>query len=57
VTEGTNTIVGGDPDRILKEARRVLSGEGKDGRVPRLWDGRAAARIVDVLERDLGGGA
>jgi UDP-N-acetylglucosamine 2-epimerase (non-hydrolysing) len=57
VSEGTNTIVGGDPETILREARRVLDGQGKVGRIPRLWDGQAAARIVDVLERDLGSAA
>ena len=55
VSEGTNTIVGADPDRILTEARKVLDGEMKSGRVPKYWDGRAAVRIADILERDLGG--
>jgi UDP-N-acetylglucosamine 2-epimerase (non-hydrolysing) len=49
VDEGTNTLVGSDPSRILDEARRVLAGGGKRGRVPELWDGAAAQRIVAVL--------
>jgi len=49
VTEGTNTIVGRDPQRLLAEARRILGGESKAGRRPELWDGRAAERIVHVL--------
>lgn len=53
VTEGTNTIVGADPETIVSEARKAIAGEGKAGRVPRFWDGRSAGRIVDVLERDL----
>ncbi len=53
VSEGTNTIVGADPDPIIGEARTAISGGGKAGRIPRFWDGRSAARIVDVLERDL----
>jgi UDP-N-acetylglucosamine 2-epimerase (non-hydrolysing) len=55
VSEGTNTIVGVDPEAILAEARRVLAGKGKPGCIPKFWDGRAAERIVDVLEKDLGG--
>jgi UDP-N-acetylglucosamine 2-epimerase (non-hydrolysing) len=55
VSEGTNTIVGVDPETILAEARRVLDGKGKSGCIPKFWDGRAAERIVDVLEKDLGG--
>jgi UDP-N-acetylglucosamine 2-epimerase (non-hydrolysing) len=55
VSEGTNTIVGVDPETILAEARRILDGKGKSGCIPKFWDGRAAERIVDVLEKDLGG--
>ncbi len=54
VTEGTNTIVGGDAETIILETRKVLDGNGKAGRRPHFWDGAAADRIVDVLERDLG---
>jgi UDP-N-acetylglucosamine 2-epimerase (non-hydrolysing) len=49
VTEGTNTLVGNDPARILTAARDILSGKGKQGRTPALWDGKAAERIVRVL--------
>ncbi len=49
VTEGTNTVVGSDPQRIVAEAFAILDGQGKAGRVPELWDGRAAERIVQVL--------
>lgn len=53
VEEGSNVLVGTDPDRIVAEARRVLRGEGKRGRRPALWDGRAAERIVEILAREL----
>ena len=53
VDEGTNVLAGTDPARIVAEARKVLRGEGKLGRKPHLWDGRAAERIVAVLARDL----
>lgn len=53
VEEGSNVLVGTDPDRIVDEARRVLRGEGKQGRRPELWDGRAAERIVEILVKDL----
>ncbi len=51
VTEGTNTMVGADHHRIVAEARKAIRGEGKRGRVPKYWDGRAAERIVEVLRR------
>jgi len=50
VTQGTNTIVGCDPQRIVTEALVILDGKGKTGQVLELWDGRAASRIVDILE-------
>jgi UDP-N-acetylglucosamine 2-epimerase (non-hydrolysing) len=49
VAEGTNTVVGVDPARIVKEAGEILAGRGKQGRRPEFWDGRAAARILAVL--------
>jgi UDP-N-acetylglucosamine 2-epimerase (non-hydrolysing) len=54
VDEGTNRVVGSHPDAVRRAVRRILDGDAKVGRVPDLWDGRAAVRIADVLERDLG---
>jgi len=53
VLEGTNVVVGLDPERILAESRRILAGEGKAGRIPELWDGHAAERIAEILDRSL----
>jgi UDP-N-acetylglucosamine 2-epimerase (non-hydrolysing) len=49
VTQGTNTVVGTDVDRILACYRDIESTGGKVGRMPELWDGKAAPRIVQVL--------
>jgi UDP-N-acetylglucosamine 2-epimerase (non-hydrolysing) len=54
VEEGTNEVVGTDPDRIRQAADRILDGQGKKGRVPELWDGRASERIADLFARYLG---
>jgi UDP-N-acetylglucosamine 2-epimerase (non-hydrolysing) len=51
VTEGTNRIVGNDPEVIRREALLALEGKAAPARVPELWDGRAAGRIVDAIER------
>jgi UDP-N-acetylglucosamine 2-epimerase (non-hydrolysing) len=48
VTEGTNTVVGRNPSRIVTEAQRILR-NGVERRRPALWDGAAAQRIADVL--------
>jgi UDP-N-acetylglucosamine 2-epimerase (non-hydrolysing) len=48
VHEGTNQVVGTDPDRIVAVAEEVLAHEVPRRR-PALWDGRAGERIADVL--------
>lgn len=47
--EGTNRIIGNKPACIPLEVGRILSGDIPSGRIPELWDGRAAERIVDIL--------
>jgi UDP-N-acetylglucosamine 2-epimerase (non-hydrolysing) len=49
VDEGTNTIVGRDAALTLRLVDEILAGGGKRGRVPELWDGRAAERIAAHL--------
>jgi len=48
VTEGTNQVVGRSPERVLAATRDVLA-NGWPKRCPALWDGKAGARIADVL--------
>jgi UDP-N-acetylglucosamine 2-epimerase (non-hydrolysing) len=54
VSEGTNTIVGTDPSEIEKAIEKLRAFPVTKQRQPALWDGNAAARIVDILEKDLG---
>jgi UDP-N-acetylglucosamine 2-epimerase (non-hydrolysing) len=48
---GTNRVVGTDPERIVAEAEAALSKDrqSEPPRVPPLWDGRAAGRVLDAL--------
>jgi UDP-N-acetylglucosamine 2-epimerase (non-hydrolysing) len=46
---GTNTLAGTEPDRIVGTALDALAGHRKEHRIPPLWDGNAAERIVEVL--------
>jgi UDP-N-acetylglucosamine 2-epimerase (non-hydrolysing) len=50
VTEGTNLLVGRDPARIWPEVQKILLGRSKAGRIPALWDGEAAGRVVAAVE-------
>ena len=47
---GTNELVGTDPENIAPAMERLLGGKWKKGGIPEKWDGKAAERIVAVLE-------
>jgi UDP-N-acetylglucosamine 2-epimerase (non-hydrolysing) len=51
ISHGTNRLIGTDPDNIEREVRSTLANPTAERRVPPLWDGHAADRIADVLER------
>ena len=51
ITEGTNTLIGTDPDAITEAAAGILDeGYKLSGRLPELWDGHASERIADIIE-------
>lgn len=53
VEQGTNRLVGTEPEAVLDALDQVLSNGPPPGNVPEFWDGHAAERIVSVLERKL----
>lgn len=48
ITEGTNILVGTNPNNIYKNFNKVLRSK-KAGKRPRFWDGHAAERIVKTI--------
>ena len=50
VTIGTNELIGTNPKNIGPSLQRLFGGNWKKGNIPPLWDGKSAARIVDVLK-------
>ncbi len=56
VDVGTNYLVGTDPAAVRDAAKAIMSGRGKKGSVPPLWDGHAADRIAEILLERLGSG-
>ncbi len=54
VTEGTNRLVGIDPERVIEAGLAALADGGGPGMIPELWDGKAGERIAAVLDRTAG---
>jgi UDP-N-acetylglucosamine 2-epimerase (non-hydrolysing) len=54
IEQGTNTLLGLAPDRIREIPRLLDAARGRPARIPPRWDGRAAERIVDVLDETVG---
>jgi len=53
IDQGTNKLVGANPSQILPKIWETLDDPPRHGRVPDLWDGKAAARILDVVDAAL----
>ena len=49
VTHGTNVIAGQDREKIFTYCEKAIRGEWANTRMPELWDGKAAGRIVEIL--------
>jgi UDP-N-acetylglucosamine 2-epimerase (non-hydrolysing) len=49
VIQGTNELVGNDSKKIISAINKVISGKWKKGKVPELWDGNAANRVINHI--------
>ena len=49
IDEGTNTLVGTTYEGIMAAYGKFKAGETKKGRVPELWDGKAAERVITAI--------
>lgn len=47
ILEGTNKLT--DLDNLEKDFDFILKGNSKEGRIPELWDGKTARRIINEL--------
>ncbi|MGO8779175.1 MAG: non-hydrolyzing UDP-N-acetylglucosamine 2-epimerase [Rhodomicrobium sp.] len=57
ISEGTNTLIGLSTEALMRAVDEVLETGGKRGRIPDLWDGRAAERVTECVEAYLTGKA
>lgn len=46
---GTNYLVPPEKDKLIAAVQNVLSGNIKEHKIPPLWDGKAAKRIVEII--------
>ncbi|NOU08588.1 MAG: UDP-N-acetylglucosamine 2-epimerase (non-hydrolyzing) [Nitrospira sp.] len=51
ITIGTNELIGTDPSKLPPALARLMAGQWKKGAIPPKWDGKAAERIVEQLEK------
>lgn len=51
ITMGTNELLGTNPDAIKPAMELLFSGHWKKGKVPELWDGKTAERIISVIRK------
>ena len=49
VLQGTNILVGTKKEKIVQEAEKILNGMTRENKIPELWDGKSAERIVEIL--------
>ncbi len=49
VKQGTNVLVGENPDRLREALSDMVAGRWKNSSLPDRWDGRTAERIVQTL--------
>jgi UDP-N-acetylglucosamine 2-epimerase (non-hydrolysing) len=53
VTHGTNRVVGLDPKRVGAAADDIIKDRTFTPRIPELWDGHAAERIIAILRQSV----
>lgn len=54
IKKGTNKLVGNNPERIIREAEKIISSKSKKGVNIPYWDGKAAERIVNIIHKAIG---
>jgi len=53
LAHGGNRLAGGDPHLAVRYVREAVNARAGFAPIPEGWDGHAAVRIVDAIERDL----
>lgn len=51
-TVGTNELIGTNPKNLVPALQKLFAGEWKQGGIPKMWDGKTAERIVDIILKE-----
>jgi len=51
LTQGINTLIGNEKDKIIEEAIKILENGGKKENCPTFWDGKAAKRVIEIIAK------
>jgi UDP-N-acetylglucosamine 2-epimerase (non-hydrolysing) len=49
ITEGTNRLVEITKEKIVSACTQIVNKDRTTGKKPKLWDGKAAERIVQII--------
>lgn len=49
INEGTNELIGTNPQNLIPALKTLFNGDWKKGSIPHLWDGKTADRIIKNL--------
>ena len=49
ITDGTNELIGVDPEAIPPILNKLFKGNWKKGKIPKLWDGKTSERIINQI--------
>ena len=49
ISQGTNELIGTNPQKLIPALKTLFDGRWKKGTIPHLWDGKTASRIVNHL--------
>jgi len=52
ITIGTNQLIKLETKEIINASQKIILGKGKEGKIPPLWDGKTAERIVDIFRKE-----
>lgn len=51
ISEGTNELIGTNPESVKPALKHLMSGNWKKGTTPQKWDGQTSERIIEAIQK------